>query len=62
MSVCVRAPVNEVPVLERNHDGTLGVVALVPEDQSWPGFNTLIKHRRGLMAEWAGTLSLCYGA
>lgn len=61
--VCVllTALVNEEPVLERNHDGALRVVE-VPEEQSWLGFNTLIEHRRGLMAERAGTLSLCYGA
>lgn len=62
VSVCVCAPVNEEPASERNHDGILGVVTLVPEDQAWPEFNTLIKHRRGLMTERAGTLSLCYGA
>lgn len=61
--VCVllNAMVNKEPVLERNHDGTLREVE-VPEEQSWLGFNTLIKHHRGLMAERAGTLSLCYGA
>lgn len=61
--VCVllTARVNEEPVSEWNHDRTLRVVK-VPEEQSWLGFNTLIKHHRGLMAERAGTLSLCYGA
>lgn len=62
MYVCVLLNdlVNEKPVLERNRGGTLRV-ADVPEEQSWQGFNTLIKHHRGLMAERAGTLSQCYG-
>lgn len=62
VSVCVLLNdlVNEKPVLERNHGGTLRVVD-VPEEQPWLGFNTLVEPHRGLMAERAGTLSQCNG-
>lgn len=60
--VCVllNAPVNEDPMLQRNHDGTLRVVQ-VPADLTWLLSKVLIKLQRELIAEPAGTQVLCYG-
>jgi len=63
MHVCVlpNAPVNEDSALQRNRDGTLRELQ-VPKELTWLLSSALIKHHRSLIAERAGTQSLCSGS